>query len=62
VILVAQSYIAESGLLIFNLIEGTLATSDVRVEVLMDDMVFPSYSSAKVRSRHTQFGESESIL
>ena len=47
----------ESGLLIFNLIEGTLAHSDVRVEVVMDDMVFPVFSSAKVESQHTQFGE-----
>lgn len=49
----------ESGLIIFKLIEGTLARTDVRVEVLMDDMVFPSFSSAKVRSRHTTFGESK---
>ncbi|KAI4100961.1 MAG: hypothetical protein LQ339_005282 [Xanthoria mediterranea] len=47
----------ESGLLIFKLIEGTLAHSDVRVEVVMDDMVFPSFLSAKVKSKHTQFGE-----
>lgn len=59
--LLAHILIAESGLLIFHLIEGTLATSDVLVEVLMDDMVFPSYSSAKVRSKHAQFGESKSI-
>ena len=59
--LLAHILTAESGLLIFHLIEGTLATSDVLVEVLMDDMVFPSYSSAKVRSKHTQFGESKSI-
>lgn len=59
--LLTHTLVAESGLLIFHLIEGTLATSDVLVEVLMDDMVFPSYSSAKVRSKHTQFGESKSI-
>ncbi|KAL9600817.1 MAG: hypothetical protein Q9219_002955 [cf. Caloplaca sp. 3 TL-2023] len=47
----------ESGLLIFKLIEGKLAHSDVRVEVVMDDMAFPSFSSAKVKSRQTQFGE-----
>ena len=48
---------AESGLIIFKLIEGTLAHSNVRIEVIMDDMVFPSFSSSKARSRHTQFGE-----
>ncbi|KAL9000237.1 MAG: hypothetical protein Q9169_001139 [Polycauliona sp. 2 TL-2023] len=47
----------ESGLLIFKLIDGTLAHSDVRVEVVMDDMVFPAFSSAKVKSKHTTFGE-----
>ena len=47
----------ESGLLIFHLIEGNLARSDVRVEVFMDDMVFPSFISAKAKSRHVQFGE-----
>lgn len=47
----------ESGLLIFKLIEGNLAHSDVRVEVVMDDMAFPSFSSSKVKSKQTQFGE-----
>lgn len=47
----------ESGLLIFQLVEGTLAHSDVRVEVVMDDMVFPSFSSAKAKTRQVQFGE-----
>ncbi|KAL9040924.1 MAG: hypothetical protein Q9214_004293 [Letrouitia sp. 1 TL-2023] len=47
----------ESGLLIFKLIEGSLAHSDVRVEVVMDDMVFPSFSSAKAKTKSTQFGE-----
>lgn len=49
----------ESGLIIFKLIEGTLARPDVRVEIVMDDYIFPSYSSSKARSRQTQFGESE---
>ncbi|KAL8713354.1 MAG: hypothetical protein Q9220_002553 [cf. Caloplaca sp. 1 TL-2023] len=47
----------ESGLLIFKLIEGTLAHSDVRAEIVMDDMAFPSFSSAKIKSRHHTFGE-----
>ena len=57
-----NTYFPDSGLIIFKLIEGTLAHSDVRVEVLMDDMVFPSYSSSKARSKHTQFGESKRDL
>lgn len=47
----------ESGLLVFQLVEGTLAYSDVRVEVVMDDMVFPSFSSAKAKTKQVQFGE-----
>ena len=58
----AKSICLESGFIIFKLIEGTLAHSDVRVEVLMDDMVFPSYTSSKARSKHTQFGESKRDL
>ena len=49
----------ESGLIIFKLIEGTLARSNVHLEVVMDDMLFPSYTSSKARSRQTQFGESK---
>lgn len=49
----------ESGLIIFKLIEANLAYSNVYIEVLMDDMAFPSYISSKARSRHTQFNESE---
>ena len=47
----------ESGLLVFQLIEGTLSRSDVRVEVVMDDMVFPSFTSAKAKTKQVQFGE-----
>ena len=48
----------ETGLIVIHLIEGTLAHSDVRVEVLMDDMAFPSFSSAKTKTRQVQFDES----
>jgi Ca2+-dependent lipid-binding protein len=49
----------ESGLLIFKLISGELARSNCHLEVLIDDMVFPSYSSSKVKSRVTEFNESQ---
>lgn len=52
----------ESGLIIFKLIDGTLARTNVHLEVVMDDMLFPSYSSSKARSRQTQFGESRYLL
>ena len=49
----------ESGLLIFKIIDGDLAHPNVRLEVVMDDMAFPSHVTAKSRSRNTQFGESK---
>lgn len=49
----------ESGLLIIKLIEADLAHSNVHVEVVMDDMAFPSYVSSTATSRHTNFGESK---
>lgn len=47
----------ESGLLVFKIMEGQLAHSDVHVEVLMDDHVFPAYTSSKARTRHAVFNE-----
>ena len=49
----------ESGLLVFKLISAELARSSVRIEVLMDDMVFPSYTSSKVQQKKVELGESE---
>ena len=57
---VSSNLLLESGLIIFNLIEGNLAHSNVFVEVVMDDMAFASYVSSKARSRQTQFSESKS--
>lgn len=48
----------ESGLLIFTLLDGDLARQNCYLEVLMDDHVFPSYSSNKVKTRHHEFNES----
>lgn len=50
----------ESGLLVFKLISGDLARANVYLEVVMDDNVFPTYSSSKVRSKKYEFNESES--
>lgn len=41
----------------FKLIDGELAHPGCYLEVLMDDMMFPSYSSAKARSRQYSFNE-----
>jgi C2 domain len=42
---------------VFKIIEGTFSDTDVQLEVLMDDMVFPSYISSKARRRNHKFGE-----
>ncbi|KAI9841404.1 MAG: hypothetical protein M1837_000737 [Sclerophora amabilis] len=47
----------KSGLIVFKLIEGDMTHSNCQVEVLIDDMLFPSYISSKARSRHTKFDE-----
>lgn len=52
----------ESGLLVFKLIDGEFAETGGYVDVLMDDMAYPSYSSAKIKSRHMTFGEGELTL
>jgi Ca2+-dependent lipid-binding protein len=49
----------ESGILIFTLLDGDLARPNCYLEVVMDDMVFPSFTSNKVRSRHHEFNESK---
>jgi Ca2+-dependent lipid-binding protein len=47
----------ESGLIIFKLLDADLTRSNVHVEVLMDDMAFPSYTSSIIRSRKTTIDE-----
>ena len=56
------NFYLESGLLIFKLIDGELSQSNVHLEVLMDDMAFPSYVSTRAASKVTQFGESKCWL
>jgi Ca2+-dependent lipid-binding protein len=52
----------ESGLLVFNLVEGHFSVTDVHLEVLMDDQAFPAYSSAKIRQRDHHFGETSDAM
>ncbi|KAL6704691.1 Tricalbin-2 [Coniothyrium glycines] len=47
----------ESGLLVFKLVDGEFARTGGYVDVLMDDMAYPSYSSAKIKSNNTTFNE-----
>jgi Ca2+-dependent lipid-binding protein len=47
----------ESGLIIFKLLDTEITRTNVHVEVVMDDMAFPSYSSSLIRSRKSKLDE-----
>jgi Ca2+-dependent lipid-binding protein len=47
----------ESGLIIFKIIEAELPHSNLQIEVLVDDMAFPSYTSSTTRSRKVTLDE-----
>ncbi|OJJ48132.1 hypothetical protein ASPZODRAFT_62240 [Penicilliopsis zonata CBS 506.65] len=45
----------ESGFLVFKFHEAQLSRTNVQLEVLMDDYMFPSYVSPRLRSRSAKF-------
>ncbi|KAK4164216.1 C2 domain-containing protein [Cladorrhinum sp. PSN259] len=47
----------ESGLVIFKLMEADLPKSQSRIEVFVDDMAFPSYTSSVAKSKSHKFDE-----
>jgi len=47
----------ESGLIIFKLLDAELVHSGVQVEVMVDDMAFPSYKSSVAKSKKITFDE-----
>ncbi|KAF2458227.1 hypothetical protein BDY21DRAFT_284327 [Lineolata rhizophorae] len=47
----------ESGLIVFKIISGEFSETGCHLEVLMDDMLFPSYRATKIRSKQTTFNE-----
>ncbi|KAI1005415.1 Uncharacterized protein K3495_g2798 [Podosphaera aphanis] len=47
----------ESGLIILKLISVDVSKTNVHVEIIMDDMAFPSYSSPLIRSKNTTLDE-----
>lgn len=47
----------ESGLVIFKLLDADLTEDDVHIEVVVDDMAFPSYSSSLIKKRKTVIDE-----
>lgn len=47
----------ESGLIVFKLMDADLVHSDCHVEIMVDDMAFPSYVSSSARSKKYTFDE-----
>lgn len=47
----------DSGFVVFKLMDAELEEKDCQIEVLVDDMVFPSYSSAVARTKKLTFDE-----
>ncbi|KAI7096298.1 tricalbin, partial [Hortaea werneckii] len=52
----------ESGLLVFRILEGHLAHSGTYLEVVMDDNLFPVYTSAKAKSGNYNFNETGDFM
>lgn len=52
----------ESGFLVFKFHEAQLAGPNVHVEVVMDDYMFPAYTSHKLRSKSVKIEDSMSLL
>ncbi|OOF90013.1 hypothetical protein ASPCADRAFT_212308 [Aspergillus carbonarius ITEM 5010] len=47
----------ESGFIVFNVHEVQLSRPNVQVEVLMDDYMFPAYSSPKIRTKSARIDD-----
>ena len=58
----AANILPESGILVFKIIEGEFAHQGCYLEVVMDDHLFPAYTSAKTRSRHHVFNETSEAM
>lgn len=55
----ANELTTDSGLLICKIIEGSIAKTDTHLEILMDDMLYPSYTTSKIRNKQQKFEESK---
>lgn len=53
------SHFLESGFIVFKFHEGELSHKDVQLEVLMDDYMFPAYTSSKIHSNTVKTTDSE---
>ncbi|KAF2723558.1 tricalbin [Polychaeton citri CBS 116435] len=52
----------ESGLLVFKIIDGELSHQGCHLEVVIDDFLFPAWSSAKTKSRSHTFNETGDVM
>jgi Ca2+-dependent lipid-binding protein len=52
----------ECGLLVFKIMHGELAQTNVILEVLVDDNVYPAYASAKAKSQRYNFDEIGDVM
>lgn len=57
--MIDANYIIDCGLVVFKIVEGDFARTGQCVEFLMDDMLYASFRTPKVRSKHTTFNTSE---
>lgn len=49
----------ESGFIVYKFHEVQLAHANVQLEAVMDDYMFPAYSSHKLRSKSAKLGDSK---
>ncbi|TGZ80655.1 tricalbin [Ascodesmis nigricans] len=47
----------ESGLLIVKVIDGEFARKDIYLDLIMDDMLFPSFTTSKIRTKKVKLEE-----
>lgn len=50
---------ADSGLMVFNIIDAQLMHKDCYVEVLMDDMLYPAYATTRLKTKNVKISESK---
>jgi hypothetical protein len=46
---------------VFKLIDGEFSTTGAYVDILMDDMAYSSYATAKIKNRNMTFNEGMGI-
>ncbi|GAB7366233.1 hypothetical protein MBLNU230_g7790t1 [Neophaeotheca triangularis] len=52
----------ESGLVVFKLIEGDMGHTDCNLEIMVDENVFPAYTTSKIKTRKYIFNETGDVM